>query len=160
LLYVIRVSPLAVGTSARIASTMPKVSGLTAIEYKRGDDFQRSYANNVQLLSSNWDLEFIFGELDQSQGPNFVSQHTSISIPWPQAKVLLYFLSMHVSGHEAEFGRTKNSDRNNSGSSGAETEGARSGTRARLEATSQQYEDFIKINPESAPKQKSAEKTQ
>ena len=130
-----------------------------AIDYKRVEDFQRTYANNVQLLSSNWDLELIFGELDQSQGPNVVSQHTSITLPWAQAKVLLYFLSVHVGGHEAEFGRIKIP-------AGIIPEVAEQKPKE-LDQVGEhlwkqfhkQYEDFIKANPESAPKKK-PEKTQ
>jgi hypothetical protein len=86
---------------------VPAQAGLpkTKIEYKQSEDFQEFYANNVQLLSSNWDLELIFGHLDQLQGPNTIVRHSSMTIPWPAAKILLYFLQLHVAGHEAQFGR-------------------------------------------------------
>ena len=74
-------------------------------EFQKRDDFTKSYANHVQLLSTNWDLELLFGQIDSSQGPNVVIQHESVTLPWAQAKLLLYFLRSHVEGHEAEFGR-------------------------------------------------------
>jgi hypothetical protein len=82
-----------------------KENAAPKLDYQQAEDFTHSYANNVQLLSSNWDLELIFGQLDQKQGPNTVVQHDSITLSWAQAKLLLYFLQSHVKSHELEFGR-------------------------------------------------------
>jgi hypothetical protein len=122
------------------------------IEYKRTEDFQRSYANNVHLLSSNWDLQLIFGEIDQSQGPNTVLQHTAISIPWPQAKVLLYFLGVHVGSHESEFGRIKIPAGIIPAVAGEKPKSLDKVSENSWKELRRQYEEFIKANPESAPK--------
>jgi hypothetical protein len=57
------------------------------------------------LESSNWDLKVTFGHLEQSLGPNEVTQTTAITIPWAQAKVFHYFLTLHLIAHETELGR-------------------------------------------------------
>jgi hypothetical protein len=77
----------------------------SGIHFTKADDFVADYANNSQLESSNWDLKITFGHVDQSLGPNDVVQTTAITIPWAQAKVMHYYLSVHLIGHEAEMGR-------------------------------------------------------
>lgn len=69
-------------------------------DLQRTDDFSSAYANHVFFEPSTWDLKMIFGELDQSVEPLVVQQHSSITIPWTQAKVFLYFLRLQVAGHE------------------------------------------------------------
>ncbi len=76
-----------------------------AVDQRRSEAFKTEYANNVMLEYSAWDLKLIFGQTDQSIGQNSVIQHTGISVPWPQVKVLLYYLQIHLSVHEIEFGR-------------------------------------------------------
>lgn len=71
------------------------------IVFTKTDDFRSEYANNSLLQVSNWDLKIIFGELDQSKGPNDVIQKVAITLPWPQAKVLSYFLTLNLITHEA-----------------------------------------------------------
>lgn len=77
----------------------------SAIEYKKVDDFTSGYANNVFLESSLWDLRLIFGQNDQQIGPNSVVQHTSITLPWAQVKLLNHFLEAHLLAHEIQNGR-------------------------------------------------------
>jgi hypothetical protein len=73
--------------------------------FHRDDDvFSVEYANNVQLESSAWDLKLTFGQLNQSEGNVTVDQHTEITLPWPQAKVLSYFLRAHLLAYEFENG--------------------------------------------------------
>lgn len=70
------------------------------------DDFEALYANNIQLQPSEWDIKAIFGELDfTDEGKPFVQQHTSIAIPWLQAKIFLYFLALQVGAHELQHGK-------------------------------------------------------
>lgn len=74
--------------------------------YRRDEEtFTFDYANNVYLESSAWDLKLIFGQLDQAEGAINVDQHTAITIPWPQAKVLIYFLKVHLLAYEIENGK-------------------------------------------------------
>jgi hypothetical protein len=77
----------------------------SSIQFTRADDLVTDYANHTQLESSNWDLKVTFGHLEQSLGPNDVIQTTAITLPWPQAKVFHYFLTLHLVAHEAELGR-------------------------------------------------------
>src|SRR5690348_8329486 len=74
------------------------------IDFRKAEDFAEFYANNVQLFSSAWDLRLTFGHLDPSIGPNAVVQETAITVPWPQAKVMLFYLLSHLAGQEAEHG--------------------------------------------------------
>jgi hypothetical protein len=121
----------------------------SAIVYKRVEDFEHSYANNVQLLSSNWDLQLLFGELDQADGPNVIQQHTAITLPWAQVKVLLYFLKQHVDGHEAEFGRIKIPPRIVPPVPDERPKTVNEDVWKQLQDN---YEKFIKANPESVEK--------
>jgi hypothetical protein len=70
---------------------------------KRSDDFASVYSNNVLFEGSVWDLKMIFGELDQANG--IVDQHTSVTIPWPVAKLLIYHLRAQVMGFEIANGK-------------------------------------------------------
>jgi hypothetical protein len=57
----------------------------------------------VFLESSAWDLTLVFGKTDTPA--NTVVQNSSITIPWSQAKALLYFLQFHLIDHEMLHGR-------------------------------------------------------
>jgi hypothetical protein len=72
--------------------------------FVRDEDFVSLYSNNVQLEQSAWDLKLIFGQLDQSSGKAVVEQHTAMTIPWAQVKLLAYFLELQVGSYEAEYG--------------------------------------------------------
>src|SRR5438045_7215 len=64
-------------------------------------DFESVYANNVQFLSSAMDLKMTFGQSDQRpNGSWFVEQHTAVTIPWIQAKIMLFFLHANIFFHE------------------------------------------------------------
>lgn len=83
---------------------MAQKDGSPGTEFRKRDDFLEIYANNVQFYSSAWDLRMTVGHVDPSIGPNTVVQEATITIPWPQAKVMLFFLASHVAGQEAERG--------------------------------------------------------
>jgi len=74
-------------------------------------DFVSRYANNVQVESSSFDVKMTFGILDQSALPKggtpAVDQHTAISMSWVEAKLLIYFLQLHIAGHEKENGKIR-----------------------------------------------------
>ena len=78
-----------------------------AIPYKKSEDFEERYSNNVLLESSLWDLRLIFGKLDQQVPGNVIDQFCAITLPWAQAKVLHYFLGIHLAGHELHNGRVQ-----------------------------------------------------
>ena len=75
------------------------------LTYYRTDDFFEAYANNVYYEVSAWDLKLIFGQLDQSGGEVKVEQHTAITVPWPQIKLLTYWLRGHVEAYELSNGK-------------------------------------------------------
>jgi len=77
----------------------------SAIEYRKADDFASAYANNAFLESSLWDLRVIFGQNDQQLGENVVVQHTAMTLPWAQIKVMIYFMQTHLLAHEIQNGR-------------------------------------------------------
>jgi hypothetical protein len=72
--------------------------------FERVEDFYTDYANNVYLEGSVWDLKLIFGQLDQSSGSAITEQRAAITIPWRQAKILNYLLSIHIRAHELDTG--------------------------------------------------------
>jgi hypothetical protein len=74
------------------------------IDYKKDEDFLVRYANNSHLEASTWDLKITFGQTDQTQGQNAVVQHTSITIPWPYAKIFAYMLQAQIVAKECEDG--------------------------------------------------------
>jgi hypothetical protein len=75
------------------------------IDYRTADDFVVRYANNTYFEPSLWDLKLIFGQSDQKAGMNVINQHTSITLPWSQVKVVLYFLTSQLAAFEALNGR-------------------------------------------------------
>ncbi len=49
----------------------------------------------------------IFGELDQSQAPNKVERRVAVTIPWTQAKLLIFYLRVHVKAEEMQDGKIR-----------------------------------------------------
>jgi hypothetical protein len=47
----------------------------------------------------------LFGEVDNDDDGMFIEQHTSISIPWLQAKLMHYFLSLQLGYYEMNHGK-------------------------------------------------------
>jgi len=78
-----------------------KKDGPVAVKYERTENFVSSYANSVLFEGSAWDLKLIFGQLDQSATPNVVKQHLAVTLPWPQAKLALFWLRAQVEAAEA-----------------------------------------------------------
>ncbi|HTZ75987.1 MAG TPA: DUF3467 domain-containing protein [Candidatus Aquilonibacter sp.] len=69
------------------------------------DDLYEGYANNVLYEASVWDLKFAFGQLDQSQGKSKVVIHSTITLPWPQIKLMVYWLRGQIEAHERVNGK-------------------------------------------------------
>lgn len=69
------------------------------------DEMYEAYANNVLYESSTWDLKLIFGQLDQSEGKIKVVQHSAITIPWIQAKLMVFWLRGQIEAHERKNGK-------------------------------------------------------
>lgn len=66
------------------------------------DDLSVEYANNVFFEPTVWDLKLIFGEFSTRQGS--VDWHTSITVPWEQAKLMMYYLMLNVAARELQTG--------------------------------------------------------
>jgi hypothetical protein len=77
----------------------------SSVQHQRGEDFTQHYANNTLFEPSNWDLKIIFGQTDASLGVNAVVQHTGIAVPWAQAKLMIYFITLNLLIHEGNAGR-------------------------------------------------------
>lgn len=75
--------------------------------YERLEDFFSLYANNFQIERTIFDLKLIFGQLSESGGKLHVEQHSSVTLPWIQAKLLMYFLQMNIAGFEFQNGKIK-----------------------------------------------------
>ena len=71
------------------------------------DEVYEAYANNVFYESSSWDLKLIFGQLDQSEGKIRVVQHSAITLPWPQIKLMVYWLKGQIEAHELKNGKVQ-----------------------------------------------------
>lgn len=83
-------------------TTPPSTSGSG---FERTADFVSSYANSLILEATAWDLKITFGQLDQISDQTVIKQHLAVCIPWPQAKVALYWLQALVIAHELETGK-------------------------------------------------------
>ncbi len=71
-------------------------------------DLEEDYANNTYIETSVWDLKIIFGQINQFGKPTIeVDWHTAITMPWAQAKLLNYFLGLHIASYELQNGKIK-----------------------------------------------------
>jgi hypothetical protein len=90
------------------ASEMPGKPQLPQPRYEIGEDFFEAYANNIYYEASSWDLRLIFGQIDQrdqlTHGLKIV-QHSAITIPWPMAKLLHFWLKGQIEAHELTNGK-------------------------------------------------------
>jgi hypothetical protein len=77
----------------------------TDLGARRTPAFKSLYANNVKFESSVWDLKLILGELNQTENPPIVEQHTAVSLPWQQARLTAYYLILNTAVYEAANGR-------------------------------------------------------
>jgi hypothetical protein len=76
-----------------------------SIKYERAENFTSWYANSVLHEASAWDLKFIFGQIDQTGYPTTtIKQQLAVTIPWPQAKLILFWLRFQVEFAEATVG--------------------------------------------------------
>jgi len=133
---------------------MPTPSKTPNADFKRADDFVSRYANNAQYESSLWDLKLIFGQLDQSISSQTVIQHTAVTIPWLQVKLLVYFLQINLIAHEASNGRVMVAPGIVSEPPIVKKEEAsRFGwSEEAIEQIQKHYRNFMAANPEATPK--------
>jgi len=69
--------------------------------------YREVYANNVYFEQSAWDLKLIFGQLDQREGKITVKQHTAVTLPWTQAKLLSFWLRGQIESYEMTNGKVR-----------------------------------------------------
>jgi hypothetical protein len=69
------------------------------------EELTSDYANNTYFEPTVWDLKILFGEW--SGRANSVDWHTSITLPWAQAKLLAYYLGINLAAREMREGRIK-----------------------------------------------------
>ncbi|HXA64865.1 MAG TPA: DUF3467 domain-containing protein [Bryobacteraceae bacterium] len=69
------------------------------------NEVNADYANNTMFEPTVWDLKLIFGEY--SARSQSIEVHTSITVPWAQAKLMLYYLQANVAAHEVVHGKIK-----------------------------------------------------
>ena len=67
------------------------------------DDLTTDYANNTAFEATVWDLKLIFGEF--SARAKSIEWHTSITIPWALAKLIIYYLQINIDIHELDQGK-------------------------------------------------------
>lgn len=77
-----------------------------AMQIKR--DVPGIYANNVRFEGNVWDLRILFGQLDRdSAGEAMIDWRAGVTVPWPLVKILVFFLSTNLYGHEEAQGFLK-----------------------------------------------------
>jgi hypothetical protein len=66
------------------------------------------YGNSFHFEMSEFDLKMTFGQLtSQFTGKPVVDWHTSVTMPWAQAKLLSYYLRINLALHESNNGKIK-----------------------------------------------------
>lgn len=65
------------------------------------------YASNVMFDNNFWNARLIFGELMSEGDKPVIEQHTTITLPWVQAKILAGYLWLNVFSHERLHGEIK-----------------------------------------------------
>jgi hypothetical protein len=73
--------------------------------FEFAEEVYEAYANNVLYEASSWDLKLIFGQLDQHEGKVKVVQHTTITVPWPLVKIMVFWLRGQIEAHELVNGK-------------------------------------------------------
>jgi hypothetical protein len=71
---------------------------------ERAPDFTNRYANNIYFESTAWDIKLTFGHVEQATAPVSLKHDFAVTIPWPIAKLALFWLRLHVELAEAEVG--------------------------------------------------------
>jgi hypothetical protein len=71
----------------------------------KSEEVYVTYANNILLQASVWDLAFMFGLLNQDVTPIETVRNAEVRIPWTQAKLLVYFLKGQILWHELQNGK-------------------------------------------------------
>jgi hypothetical protein len=84
------------------AGMPPEVASLIDIGIKKftRESIHAVYANNTRFESSVWDLRLLFGQYRQGE----IDWHTSVTLPWQQAKLMMYYLRLNIAFYESSGG--------------------------------------------------------
>jgi hypothetical protein len=79
------------------------------VTFKRDEEtFFSGYANSVIVESNIFDLKLIFGLYDHRDPTKpVVGQFSSVNIPWSEVKLLMFWMQVHLAGHEKDNGKVK-----------------------------------------------------
>jgi uncharacterized protein DUF3467 len=75
------------------------------ISIQTAHDYREDYANSVMVKGTLWDMQFLFGRIDQTAPDSLtIRNFAAIYISPQQAKALLSVLQQNVSEYERQFG--------------------------------------------------------
>ena len=72
--------------------------------YSKAAGYFELYANNVFFETNVWDLNLVFGLLDQEQSMPPFKRLGSVHVPWQQAKIMAYYLMINIAWQERTYG--------------------------------------------------------
>lgn len=75
------------------------------IEIQNAHDYREDYANSVMVKGTLWDMQFLFGRIDQTSPETLrISQFAAVYVSPQQAKAMLAVLQQNVAEYERQFG--------------------------------------------------------
>jgi hypothetical protein len=79
------------------------------VEVKRDEsNFFAGYANSIIVESNAFDMKLIFGLYDHRNALKpIVNQFSSMNIAWPEVKLLIFWMQIHLASYERENGKIK-----------------------------------------------------
>jgi len=84
---------------------LPELAEAIRDHVVKQNKFKSVYSNNFHLETSAWDLKILFGQLEQHTGNGEVDWHTAVTLPWTQAKILVYYLRLNMAYQEKVDGK-------------------------------------------------------
>lgn len=93
-------------TKIPVPGTTPTRS--SQVEFRRKENVISCYANQVQVESNAFDLKLVFGLYDhRDPAKPIIEQFSSMNLSWPEVKLLIYWMQVHLAGYEKENGKVK-----------------------------------------------------
>ncbi len=84
---------------------LPTTPGQPEIRLTRTDQYRENYANSVQVRMSVWDLQMVFGTMQQNSAELVVLENfQGIYLSPQQAKALASMLAQNIAHYEQTFG--------------------------------------------------------
>ncbi|MBF6570540.1 MAG: DUF3467 domain-containing protein [Candidatus Binataceae bacterium] len=75
------------------------------LNIQNAHDYREDYANSVMVKGTLWDMQFLFGRIDQTSPETLeVRQFAAIYVSPQQAKAMLAILQQNVAEYERQFG--------------------------------------------------------